>query len=132
MGDRGIGVTVMRGDTVRFEISVLTFAHVQQIRATFTRNISGIRGKSHLRTLGDVHEYEVGAAGRVSTAGMVLDTSVLDPMQTGEHLLEQLEVFTADERWLQIEEHPTIYIDIEPEPQDDKPVFDSIVFRDPL
>lgn len=117
---------------MRFEISVLTFAHVQQIRATFTRNISGIRGKSHLRTLGDVHEYEVGAAGRVSTAGMVLDTSVLDPMQTGEHLLEQLEVFTADERWLQIEEHPTIYIDIEPEPQDDKPVFDSIVFRDPL
>jgi len=120
------------GDTVRFEISVLTFSHVQQIRATFTRNISGIRGKSHLRTLGEVLEYKVGAAGRVSTAEMTLDTSVLDPEQTGEHTLEQLEVFTADERWLQVEEHPTIYIDIEPEPQDDRPIFDSINFRDPF
>jgi hypothetical protein len=53
-------------------------------------------------------------------------------MQSGEHLLDKLEVLTAGDRWLPVEEYPIIYINIEPEPQDDTPVFSGIHFHDPL
>lgn len=131
MSDSRRGFEVMQGDKVRVVISVNTRSHVKLIRARFTRDLGGPGSpKSYLQATGPVTEVQIGSAGRENIADLTIDTSGLQPAQIGEHLLDQLEVLTAGERWLPVTDYPTVYLDIKPEPSDETPSYGSIIFYD--
>ena len=129
--NRRRGFEVMQGDKVKAIITVSTRSHVKMIRATFTRDLGGPGApKSYVRVSGPVKEVSIGNAGRTNTMEEVIDTSVLQPAQCGEHLLDQLEVLTASNRWLPVTDYPPVYLDIKAEPFDETPSYADISFYD--
>jgi hypothetical protein len=122
--------TATMGDTVRLELRVQSRSHIELIRVRFTGQVGPpVLGTAHLATEGAVLNYATDATGnnvRSNEAVLLIDTNAAQA--PGEYVLDELEVLTAGGRWLPVADYPPTFLNIEPEPEDDAPTYEYMVF----